>query len=175
VWYTNYNKEDDMSFDKLPIGELRRLADDVYPVELSEEESKDKKKAAEALNAVGANWGQYLRLHAPDDVKEKYAADLNAELDNENVTQPNVITSADVTGKVEETGEVRIITKEAPKVTEKYLVKMTRANPLFQVGPYKFTKEHPYALVEGSDLRKLLDEEEGFRQAYPDEIDEFYN
>lgn len=169
-----------MALNDLPIAELRRLADDVYPVEFTEEENKDKKKAAAALEAVGASWPQYLKIHATDEIREKFAEEYNTLVDPSNASGGNgVVTSDQVNGTATEqvvpNEEVVIITKEAPKVTEKYLVKMTRQNPLYQVGPYKFTKEHPYALVEGKDLRRLLEDEEGFRQAYPDEIEDFYN
>lgn len=170
-----------MSFTDLPIAELRRLADDVYPVELSEEENKDKKKAALALEAVGANWSEYLKMHATDEIREKFAAEYNALVDPDNRSGGDgVVTSEQINSSADEpvaaVEEVKIITREEPKVTEKYLVKMTRENPLYQVGPYKFTKTHPYALVEGKDLRSLMEHEGGgFRQAYPDEIEDYYN
>jgi hypothetical protein len=166
-----------MALADLPIAELRRLAEDVYPVEFTEEENKDKKKAAAALEAVGASWSQYLKRHSTDEIREKYAEEYNTLTDMDNASGgPGVVTSDQVNAPAEPQvpEQIKIITKEEPKMTEKYLVKMTRQNPLYQVGPYKFTKDYPYALVDGKDLRKLLEEEEGFRQAFPDEVEDFY-
>lgn len=169
-----------MAFNELPIKELRRLADEVYPVEFSEEENKDKSKAAAALEQVGASWPQYLKLHAPEEIQQKFAAEYNALVDPDNRSGAGVVTSEQINAPAVPQGvvpqeEVKIITKEAPVVTEKYLVKMTRLNPLYQIGKYSFTKDHPYALVDGKDLQVVLEEHEGFRQAYPDEIEDFYN
>lgn len=170
-----------MTLETLPIGELRRLAEDVYPVALTEEENKDKKKIVAALEDVGASWPEYLKRHATDEIRDKNIEEYNALTDPDNRSGgTGVVTSEQINAPALPQGvvpqeEIRIITKEAPVVTEKYLVKMTRQNPLFQVGPYTFTKDHPYALVDGKDLRRILEDEEGFRQAYPDEIDDYYN
>jgi hypothetical protein len=78
----------------------------------------------------------------------------------------------------EEVVEQVIITAEqqpqlAPQ--EKYLIKMTRKNPYFEFEDKKFTQEKPYAIMPAQQAQRILESEEGFRQAYPAELQEFYN
>lgn len=58
---------------------------------------------------------------------------------------------------------------------EEYLIKMTRENPYFEVGKYRFTQEHPYAIMDARTAQLVLSKEEGFRQAFPDELRDFYD
>lgn len=55
-----------------------------------------------------------------------------------------------------------------------YLIKMTRANPYFEVGKYKFTQANPYNIMDAASAQYVLQQEEGFRQAFPDELRDFY-
>src|SRR6478735_4967842 len=43
------------------------------------------------------------------------------------------------------------------------LLRMTRENGTFEIRGYRFTKEHPFALVEAEDAQAIMDAEEGFR------------
>jgi hypothetical protein len=61
----------------------------------------------------------------------------------------------------------------APK--QKYLIKMTRKNPYFEFKHHKFTQERPYAIMNANDAQEILSTEEGFRQAFPAELEEFYS
>lgn len=58
---------------------------------------------------------------------------------------------------------------------DKYLIKMTRKNPYFEFGRYKFTQDKPYAIMNANDAQRILESEDGFRQAYPAELQEFYS
>lgn len=62
-----------------------------------------------------------------------------------------------------------------------YLIKMTRQNPYFEVASvlnprqlFKFTQEHPYAIMDARTAQHVLQNEIGFRQAFPDELRDFY-
>lgn len=91
------------------------------------------------------------------------------------VEDANVVTSGAVNADPAET-EVKVITQQefVPKPQEKFLMKMERANAYYEVGKYTFTEQHPYALVDASDYTKVLNEG-GFRQATPDELQEYYD
>jgi hypothetical protein len=55
------------------------------------------------------------------------------------------------------------------------LLRMTRLNGTFEIRGYRFTREHPYALVSERDADYLIEEIGGFRIASPREAKEFYN
>lgn len=54
------------------------------------------------------------------------------------------------------------------------VVKMTRTNFTYQVRGYRFTRQHPYALVKEEDADYLIERDGGFRMASPREVREFY-
>lgn len=58
---------------------------------------------------------------------------------------------------------------------EKYLIKFTGENPYFERGRYKFTTDKPYAIMSAKDAQDaLVEEPTKFRQAFPQELQEFY-
>jgi hypothetical protein len=65
--------------------------------------------------------------------------------------------------------------KSAPVPEPGQLVKMTRANASFEIRGYKFTREHPFAIVGGGNLDYLLEQVDGFRLATPAEVKSYYN
>lgn len=79
--------------------------------------------------------------------------------------------------EVEET-VTEIITAEAqPRLApaDNYLIRMVRENPYFEFKSYKFTQEKPYAIMKADDAQVILESEEGFRQAFPAELSDFYS
>jgi hypothetical protein len=54
------------------------------------------------------------------------------------------------------------------------LMKMERNNPSYQVLGYRFTKDHPFALVKADDVNWIMSHEVGFRVATPQEAEAFY-
>jgi hypothetical protein len=84
-----------------------------------------------------------------------------------------------IDGEVEEDMTEQILT--VPRVasmapSEKYLIKFIGDNPYFERGRYKFTSEKPYAIMPAVDAQDaLVDEPKKFRQAFPDELSEFYS
>lgn len=98
-----------------------------------------------ALAEDGVTWDQAAKL-------DSQVAEKDAELKAEK-------TDADAKAKAE----------EAPA-----LLKMTRANSTYEIRGYRFTKEHPFAVVAESDAEWISENIEGFRYATPREAQEFY-
>jgi hypothetical protein len=67
--------------------------------------------------------------------------------------------------------------KEAPVKEDEpqVLLRMTRGNGTFEIRGYRFTREHPYALVSEENADYLIEEIGGFRIASPREAKEFYS
>lgn len=147
-------------FEDFKVAELRTLADEEFAVEVGEKASKPEVLAALVEN--GVTWDMYLDLH-PE------LKDVEVE------TPAGVVTSTQMQEQpVQE--EVRIVVKEEVPLQsrEEWLIKMTRANPLYEVRGQKFTQENPFALVSPADAEYLLTKEDGFRQATPSELQQYY-
>ena len=149
-----------MSFESLKVAELRRAADEDFAVEVGEKASKPEVLAA--LVESGVTWDMYLAQHP------------EAAPDAEEPVQDNgVITSTSMAAPALATKVV--VREELPLFgKEEWLVKMVRANPLYEVRGHRFTQENPFALVNPADAEYLLTREEGFRQATPSELQEYY-
>lgn len=62
-----------------------------------------------------------------------------------------------------------------PVDTSNYLpIKFVGNNPTFEIVGYTFTKAHPYAVLPPEVAEYLITKVEGFRQALPSEIAEYY-
>lgn len=155
------------SFDDLEKSELYRSAIEDFAVDVDEKDSAKVIKAA--LLESGVKWADYVKQH-PEVVPEK---------------KENVITTTSTPGTSkpvpvpepdEPVEEARVIVAEQPnaKPSDQYLIKMVRDNPQFNTRGYKFTQDHPYALVDARNAQWILANEEGFRQAFPNELSEFY-
>lgn len=55
------------------------------------------------------------------------------------------------------------------------LLKMERKNPSLEAFGHRFTREHPYALVDEDTAQQIIDSYEGFRLASPAEARAFYS
>lgn len=170
-----------MSFKDLKVAELRRAAIEDFAVEIDEKANADEIRAT--FVEMGITWDAYLDQHPElkPVVEEPVAVVPAPQFDpNERVREPArpgaVVTSGDVTGGNTEPVPTIIRVKEAPVLSpnEQYLVKMTRPNTLFETRGHRFTAENPYALVNAEDFEYILEKEDGFRQAYPSELNEFY-
>lgn len=158
------------SFKDLDVTELRRSAAEDFAVDIEPEASK--KDIIAEFTAQGIKWADYVAQHP--DVAEP--ADAEDEL-KEKLASGGVVTSADVTGRAVETDEpvkVRVAEPVIKATADKYLLKMVRDNLLYETRGYRFTHEHPYALVDAEDAQYILSNEDGFRQAFPNELEEFY-
>ena len=145
------------AFRDLDVKELRRSAIEDFAVAVSDRDSKDAVLAA--LTESGVKWADYVAQHpevAPD--KEE-SAKVVEEVVEEKPVKENVRVA------------------EAPVMNQgdKFLIKMTRDNPLYEVRGHRFTTEHPYAIMSVEDAQYVLKHEDGFRQAFPDELAEYYS
>lgn len=153
-------------FSDLTPTELYRSAIEDFALPVEVEDKNKKKVLLAAFVEGGVSWSDYVAQHPevapdPEPVVESPA--------------PGVITSSDLKAKPIEEDVVIRVKEEIPLASnEKYLIKMTRDNPQFNVKGVKFTQEHPYALVSPDVADYLLTKEEGFRQATPSELREFY-
>lgn len=152
-----------MSFNKLSLEELVRTADEDFAFELTDDEKGSKKLALAAFTEAGLKFGDYLK--ANPDQAEKFAPQPAAV---ETPVEEGVVVTTVETEVVPVTAAVPDFQTEKP-----YLIKMLRDNPLYEVGRYRFTTDHPYVLVDAADAQRVLNNE-GFRQAFPDELAEYY-
>lgn len=150
------------SFEELDLVELRRSAVEDFAVDITEKDNQ--KVVLAALLESGVKWADYVAQHP--EVAAVVEAPANV------VTAPNV--PGESTVEPVEQGEIIVAQPVQPKAADQFLIKMTRDNPLFVTRGYKFTKEHPYALVKAKDVEYILQHEDGFRQAFPSELAEFY-
>lgn len=144
-------------FADLDVAELRRTAVEDFACDITATANKNTVLAA--LAEDGVTWEKYAVLKGivPEPVVP--------------VVIPEVVVAQPAVAQ-----EVEIITAEAinPKSIQKFLIKMERENVRFDVRGHKFTKEHPYALVDAADADYILEKEKGFRMARPSEVEEFY-
>jgi hypothetical protein len=75
-------------------------------------------------------------------------------------------------GELEETAQPAEIDEEEDDLV---LVRMTRTNRTYEVRGYRFTREHPYALVKEDDADYLIEVEGGFRATSPKEVKAYYS
>lgn len=185
-------KENDMakpkSFADLDTKELYRSAIEDFAIPVDEADKGKRKVLLAAFVEDGVTFAQYAACH-PEVVDEEAAAEavLSEQLKAGEVITSNAPSHGSVDEPVE-TGllsvptapvaepEVNVVVKQPLVVApaDKFLLKMVRENPLFETRGYKFTKEHPYALVAADDAQYILEYEDGFRQALPSELAEFY-
>lgn len=74
-------------------------------------------------------------------------------------------------GELAQTAKPTVVEEDDDPV----LVKMTRRNGTYEVRGYRFTAEHPFALVKEDDADYLIETVTGFRMASPKEAREFYS
>lgn len=159
--------------------ELYRSAIEDFALVVSPEESGIKDVLLAAFEEGGVDWPQYLEMH-PELKPEK--ENRGGVITSPNQADPSTLTveSAPVAPEaprpaVAEVVEPVVHVAQTPTFNpqDKFLVKMERDNPTYEIRGYRFTREKPYHLVNAADAGTIL-REDGFRQAYPDELEEFY-
>jgi hypothetical protein len=60
-------------------------------------------------------------------------------------------------------------------IGELVLVKMERANPMYQINGHTFTREHPFVAMSEKDADYVFESVTGFRMATPKEVQNYYN
>ena len=172
-------------FNDLKPTELFRSALEDFALPVDEADKNKKKVLLAAFAEGGVSWDDYVSQHpevAPAPEPTPQVQPVAEELTVQRETEPsrgNVVSSTDVTGAeapVSPVEEVVIRTAQPPmpQVNEKFLIKMVRDNPRFEVKGHNFTSSHPYALVNEDVANHLLEKEDGFRMATPSELREFY-
>ena len=151
-----------MSLTKLTKKELVRTAQEDFGVEV--DKTRDKAGIIEQLVENGVTWDMYLEEN-PDE-RAKY----------EQPVPDNVIRHA--VSEEEVLPDVYYPERKLPSLAEVeeslVLIRMVRANPLYEIRGYRFTKDNPFVLVKEEDADHILLEEDGFRQATPRELKEYY-
>lgn len=160
-------------FEDLGVAELRRSAIEDFAVPV--EENDNKKSVLAALVESGVSWSDYVDQHPevkPEEPAVKPAATF-VEREPEPSREGSVITAESMRAP-EPLAPVTAAAVVA-EGSQPWLIKMTRENLRYDTRGYTFTKEHPYALVKPEDVPYILEKEDGFRQAYPTELQEFYS
>lgn len=155
------------AFKDLDVKELRRSAVEDFAVEATS--SDNKQTVIAALVEAGVTWADYVAQHP-----EVEPEPVVLETAPENVVTSASIEAGNISTDTITPNKIHVQEPLAPTPTDKYLVKMTRENPRYDTCGYTFTQSHPYALVSGADLEYILQNEDGFRQAFPSELAEFY-
>lgn len=174
-------KNKPVDFKDLDAAELYRAAIEDFAVPVEEADKGKKKVLLAALVESGVAWADYVVQHPEVAPSEEEAAEV--ELKEKLATGQVVTSDAPAPEPVVETETVeavvvpRVIVKEEIQVNtpDKYLIKMTRKNPLYQVRGYTFTQKNPYNLVNADDANFILSKEDGFAMATPAELQEFYS
>lgn len=155
-------------FEDYTIAELREIAEEEFAVEA---EGLNQTEVIAALLESGVTFDQHLDNHP------EFKAVGDAKVEGvEETADPGVVTSAQMETAPVEEAPVEIVVKEETPLTarQEWLIKMDRANPLYEVRGHRFTQENPYALVSPEDAEYLLTKETGFRQATPTELQQYY-
>lgn len=153
-------------FSDYKVGDLRDIAENEFAVEV---EGLNGKEVLAALEESGVTWEMHLANH-PELRAVEEVAPLQAAPEYD---APGVVTSAQM--QAQEVPVEIVVKEEVPlQSRQEWLIKMVRSNPLFEVRGVRFTSQHPYALVSPEIAEHLLTREEGFRQATPSELQEYY-
>jgi hypothetical protein len=59
--------------------------------------------------------------------------------------------------------------------SESVIVRMIRANPLYETHGFSFTRTHPFVVMRRAEAELLLKEEEGFRLSSQEETQDYYS
>jgi len=164
-------------FQDLEKEELIRSAIEDFAIELSDDEKKGKKTILAAFAESNIVWDDYVKQH-PEVAPEPAPVTVTSNAPSHGKVGEDTVEGF-ITPVVEEVedvpvGEIIVAKPQVAGPHDQYLLKMTRENPVFQTRGYEFTEEHPYCLVSASDAEWILENEDGFRQAYPQELAEFY-
>ena len=169
-------------FKDLKPTELYRSCIEDFAVPVDEEDKNKKTVLLAALHEAGVEWADYVAQHPevapePEPVHEFASGGVITS----NAPAHNSVHDEQETGYVTVAPEqplaqpVVVVKEEIPLESEQqYIINMERDNPLFEVRGHRFTEYHPNALVSAADADYILTKEDGFRQATPSELREFY-
>ena len=139
-----------MSLQSLKREDLLAVAE-YFAVELEgENPTKNEVLAALAAGKEPVTWEQYKSMFLPNQKVDS----VEANQESSKLVEDTSNSLAD--GKI-------------------LLIKMERANTRYDIRGYTFTKEHPIRPVDEESAEYILEHEEGFRQARPSELEEYYS
>lgn len=123
------------------------------------------------LEDMGVTWKMYVKafkLEGHEDIPEQpEVAPLEVELPDEDDEQ-----------EVEEEVSDVVTYDPTPKLAtaDNYLIKFIGENPYFEFEQYKYTQDKPFAIMPADAAQRALEQEpKKFRQAFPKELQEFYD
>lgn len=133
-----------MSLVKVPKAKLVEFAD-AHDVD----SDMNKKKLMEELESIGLNWEEFVKWE-------------NRQRSNEVVEEPKE--------------EVSDLTEESKpqRAEEKVMIKMSRANPVFEYDGVRFTQNEPYQLMNAESASRLLENEQGFSRVSREDAQEVF-
>lgn len=158
-------------FEDLKPTELYRSAIEDFAIDVEESDKNKKSVLLAAFVESGVTWADYVAQHP------EVAPDPEPEAPKNVVTSSDVAPVEDAAVAAEKAEEPNIIVAQTPKANSNdvFLIRMVRDNVLFETRGHRFTQAHPYALVSPDDAEYILTQEDGFRQATPGELAEFYS
>lgn len=118
---------------------------------------------------------EVAREFGVDESESKTKKDLVLQMAEEGVTEEMYQSFVEAEKSEIEIDPDRVAAATPTEKEDELLLRMTRANPTYEILGYRFTKDHPYVAVPVSDAQTILDTEEGFMQATPREIGEYYS
>jgi hypothetical protein len=157
-----------MSLESLDKQTLYRTLVEDFAVDVKPTDSKKVLLAAAAED--GVSWEMYKKAYPDTEVEEEV---INVE------ATPAVVVVPDPAGAVaEEVPAAPVIRTRTEEVNtssqDMYLIKMERENPYYEFRGYKFTQDHPFAVMPAADADSILKNENGFSIATPSEANEYY-
>ena len=139
-----------MSFDTLKVAELKEIAEE-FAVDL--DGATKKADVIKALGEFGVTWEDYEASLAR---REEAIQTAEKMFEKPNTPKPEK--------------------KSFRPTAELVLVKMDRADPMYEANGFTFTREHPFVPMTEDQAMDLFDlEPEGFRFATPREAQEYYS
>jgi hypothetical protein len=120
------------------------------------------------LADAGVTWEMYVK---------QFNLEVSTKPEQEIVVVPPLdeFDDYDAAEEVEQVEEIVVATPETFQAS-KYLVKFIGENPYFEFGKYRFTQDKPYGIMTANDAQSaLVSEPTKFRQAFPNELEEFYS
>lgn len=137
---------EDNEFKDLTVPELRMVAKE-FGVDL-----EDKTKKVDIIHALEADGVTF---------------EVYKQLLTEHETEAPAVTDAD-----DDLPPAPVVEDDDDQ--DSVVIKMVRKNWTYEIRGYRFSQQHPYALVKEDDADYLIEVDGGFRMASPKELREFY-
>lgn len=169
-----------MSFQSLKVDELKELAAfyGVEPKVADPEHGATKKELLAALAEDEVSKEDYDTFVEAKEAGDDKTAEQKAEeaaAEEENPHDEEAPAEESVTDETPADESVVDEADEEDEDTEEMLIRMIRKNGTYETHGLRFTKDHPFKSVPVDVAEDILENEEGFRQARPSEVKDYYN